>query len=70
MTGFSLPAAMFLSTRVTDMRKSIDGLCGEVHEYLGCEPMDGHLFVFYNRRRDKLKFLFRDRDGYRVMYKR
>lgn len=70
MTGFTLPAAAFLSTRATDMRKSIDGLCGEVREYLGCEPMDGHLFVFYNRCRDKLKFLFWDRDGYWVMYKR
>jgi transposase len=70
MTSFTLPAAVFLSKRATDMRKSIDGLCGEVREYLGCEPMDGHLFVFYNRCRDKLKFLFWDRDGYWVMYKR
>ncbi|MGB7568586.1 MAG: IS66 family insertion sequence element accessory protein TnpB [Chitinivibrionales bacterium] len=70
MSGFTLPASVFLSTRVTDMRKSIDGLCGEVHDYLGCEPMDGNLFVFYNRRRDKLKLLFWDRDGYWVLYKR
>lgn len=52
------------------MRKSIDGLCGEVHDYLGCASMDGSLFVFYNRRRDKLKLLFWDRDGYWVLYKR
>lgn len=52
------------------MRKSIDGLCGEVHNYLGRDPMDGSLFVFYNRRRDKLKLLFWDRDGYWILYKR
>jgi transposase len=70
MSGFALPALVFLSTRVTDMRKSIDGLCGEVSNYLGFEPMDGSLFVFYNSRRDKLKLLFWDRDGYWVLYKR
>ena len=67
MSGFTLPASVFLSTRVTDMRKSIDGLCGEVHNYLGWESMDRSLFVFYNRRRDNL---FWDRDGYWVLYKR
>ena len=70
MSSFTLPASVFLSTRITDMRKSIDGLCGEVHDYLGCKPMDGNLFVFYNRRRDKLKLLFWGRDGYWVLYKR
>jgi transposase len=52
------------------MRKSIDGLCGEVRDYLGCNPMDGTLFVFYNRRRDKIKLLLWDRDGYWVFFKR
>jgi transposase len=52
------------------MRKAIDGLCGEVHNYLGCDSVDGSLFVFYNRRRDKLKLLFWDHDGYWVLYKR
>lgn len=70
MIGLTLPSLMFLSTRATDMRKSIDGLCGEVHNYLGCDSVDGSLFVFYNRRRDKLKLLFWDRDGYWVLYKR
>lgn len=52
------------------MRKSIDGLCGEVRDYLGCDPMNGGLFVFYNRRRDKIKLLLWDRDGYWVFFKR
>lgn len=52
------------------MRKSIDGLCGEAQDYVGHNPVDGSLFVFYNRRRDKLKMLWWDRDGYWVWYKR
>jgi transposase len=70
MIGLTLPASIFLSTRATDMRKSIDGLCGEARDYLGCDTMNGTLFVFYNRGRDKVKLLFWDRDGYWVLYKR
>lgn len=70
MIGLTLPSRMFLSARATDMRKSIDGLCGEVQDYLGCDSLDGSLFIFYNRRRDKLKLLFWERDGYWVLYKR
>lgn len=70
MIGLTLPTTIFLSARVTDMRKSIDGLCGEVNNFLGGNPLDGSLFVFYNRSRDKLKLLFWDRDGYWVLYKR
>lgn len=70
MLGLTLPATVYLSTKPTDMRKSIDGLCGEVADYLGGQPTDGSLFAFYNRRRDKLKMLWWDRDGYWVLYKR
>lgn len=68
--SFSIPAAIFFCARPTDMRKSIDGLSGEVSQYLGKDSVDGSLFVFYNRRRDKLKILWWDRDGYWVFYKR
>jgi transposase len=70
MIGITLPACMFLSTRPADMRKSIDGLSGEVQDYLGRDPAEGSLFVFFNRRRDKLKMLWWDRDGFAVLYKR
>lgn len=70
MYGITIPSAIFLSTRPTDMRKSIDGLCGETQDYLGHNPVDGSLFVFFNRRRDKLKMLWWDRDGYWVLYRR
>lgn len=70
MIGLSIPSSIFLSARACDMRKSIDGLCGEVRDYLGCNPMDATLFVFYNRRRDKIKLLLWDRDGYWTFFKR
>jgi transposase len=66
MIGLSFPSSIFLSARACDLRKSIDGLCGEVRDYLGCNPMDGTLFVFYNRRRDKIKLLLWQADGYWV----
>lgn len=67
-----LPAAVriFLCTTPTDMRKSFDGLIGLVREYLGQDPLSGHLFLFLNRRRDRVKLLFWDRDGLVIWYKR
>ena len=52
------------------MRKSIDGLCGEVHNFLEAVSTSGALFVFFNQARDKIKLLFWDSDGYWVLYKR
>jgi transposase len=70
LAGLSAPKAIYLSTRICDMRKSIDGLCGEVGDFLRRDPVDGSLFVFCNRRRDKLKMLWWDGDGYWLFYKR
>lgn len=69
-SGLEGPSAIYLSTRSTDMRKSIDGLSGEVQDYLCRNPVDGSLFVFLNRRRDKIKMLWWERDGFWVFYKR
>jgi transposase len=67
-----LPAAVriFVCTRPTDMRKSFDGLLGLVHEFLGQDPLSGHLFLFLNRRRDRIKILLWERDGLVIWYKR
>jgi transposase len=67
-----LPAAVrvYLHTKPTDMRKSFDGLLGLIHEFLGQDPLSGHLFLFFNRRRDRAKILFWDRDGLVIWYKR
>jgi transposase len=61
---------IFLSTQVTDMRKSIDGLCLVVQEVLVQNPGDGALFVFCNRGRDKMKLLHYDGTGFCLFYKR
>ena len=67
-----LPAAVrvFLCTKPTDMRKGFDGLQGMVREFLGQDPLSGHLFLFLNRRRDRIKLLWWDRDGLVIWYKR
>ena len=67
-----LPAAVrvFLCTRPTDMRKGFDGLQGLVREFLEQDPLSGHLFLFLNRRRDRIKLLWWDRDGLVIWYKR
>lgn len=52
------------------MRRSIDGLAALVRERLCLEPLSGHLFLFRNRRGDRLKVLVWDRSGYWVLYKR
>src|SRR5512142_286946 len=61
---------VFLCTRPTDMRKSFDGLSGLVQECFGQDLLTGHLFLFLNRRRDRLKILYFDRDGLAIWYKR
>lgn len=52
------------------MRKSFDGLAGLVRGALGREPSDGSYFLFVNRRRDRIKVLYWDRDGLALWYKR
>jgi transposase len=67
-----LPSAVriFLCTRSTDLRKSFDGLSGLVQECFDQELLTGHLFLFLNRRRDRIKILHFDRDGLVIWYKR
>ena len=67
----SLPSSVsiFLYTEPTDMRKSFDGLSGIVRSALGADPTDGSLFLFVNRRRDRLKILHFDGTGYWLYYK-
>lgn len=61
---------IFVCTKPADMRKGFDGLSGMVQEFLGQDPLSGHLFLFFNKRRDRVKILFWDRDGLLIVYKR
>jgi transposase len=61
---------VYVATTATDMRRSFDGLMGLVRDFLGGDPLSGHLFVFRNRAGDRLKVLWWDRDGLAIFYKR
>jgi transposase len=65
-----LRVRVFLCTSPTDMRKGFDTLAVLVRDGLGYDPLSGHLFLFVGRRRDRLKLLYWDRDGYALWYKR
>lgn len=54
---------IFVCLDPTDMRKGFDGLVAVTRERLEEDPFSGHLFVFFNRRRDRVKGLFWDRSG-------
>lgn len=65
-----LRVRVYLCTSTTDMRKGFDTLAVLVRDGLGYDPLSGHLFLFVGRRRDRLKILYWDRDGYALWYKR
>ena len=70
MLSLPLPVRIFLCTQPADMRKGFDGLAQMVREFLGADPLSGHLFVFHSRRGDRVKLLWWDEDGYAIWYKR
>ena len=59
-----------MATQATDMRKSFTGLAGCTRTIFEQDPMNGHLFVFFNRRRTMMKALFWDRNGYALLAKK
>ena len=61
---------VFVATAAVDMRKSFDGLAGLVRNSFSCDPLDGSLYVFLSRRRDYVKILSFDGDGFWVWSKR
>ena len=70
MLNIPSTVSIFLYTRATDMRKGFDGLSGIVREAFDADPLDGSLFLFVNRRRDRLKILHFDGTGFWLYYKR
>ena len=68
----SLPSScrIYICRQPADMRRSFDGLAQMTRDFLGADPLSGHLFVFVNKRRDRLKLLYWDKDGLAIWYKR
>jgi len=68
----SLPPSVriFVAGDATDLRKSFDALSVLVKDVVGQDPFLGHLFAFFNRRRDRVKLLVWDRTGVWLFYQR
>ena len=68
MWSFSNPVRVFLARTPCDMRKSFHGLVSLAESVLKKDPLSGHLFVFINRRRDRIKLLYWGGTGFCIWY--
>lgn len=68
----TLPCSVriYVAADPVDLRRGFDGLAATTRSIIGANPMSGHVFCFVNRRRNRVKFLFWDRSGYVLVYKR
>jgi len=70
MLSLSASTRIYIALGATDMRKGFDGLCGLVIEHLKQDPLCGALYLFINKRRDRMKVLYWDGDGLAIWYRR
>ena len=70
MIGLTSHHHYYLYTDVCDMRKGFDGLSGLVSQEMRRSPMDGSVYMFINRRKDRMKLLVWESGGYMLYYKR
>jgi transposase len=70
MFGVGAATRVYLAAGATDLRKSFEGLYGLVRDHLLCDPLSGHVFLFTNAQRNRLKLLFYDGSGLWVCAKR
>jgi transposase len=68
----TLPSSVriYVAAESVDLRRGFDGLAATTRSVIGADPMSGHVFVFLNRRRNRVKLLVWDRTGYLLVYKR
>jgi len=69
MLSFSEEVKIFVYTEITDMRKGFVGLSGIVREEFKADPTDGNLFIFINKRRDRMKLLHFSAGGFWLYYR-
>ena len=69
MLNLSSDLKIFAHTGAVDMRKGFNGLSGIVRSEFQSDPTDGSLFIFINRRRDRMKLLHFDGGGYWLYYR-
>ena len=70
MLNFPPAVRIWLGTAPVDLRRSFDGLAEQVRQHLHNDPLSGHVFVFRNKRGDRIKLLYWDEDGFVIVYKR
>ncbi len=70
MLNFPAAVRIWLAAAPVDLRKSFDTLAEHVRQHLLGEPLSGHVFVFRNKRGDRVKLLYWDEDGFVIVYKR
>src|ERR1700688_3152350 len=70
MLSFPPAVRIWLGSRPVDLRRSFDGLAELVRQHLQQDPLSGHVFVFRNKRADRIKLLYWDEDGFVIVYKR
>ena len=70
MFTFPPSVEVYMAVEAMDMRKGFDSLAAAAKEVMCQDPLSGHLFVFFNRGRSRVKVLFFDRSGYCLYYKR
>ena len=70
MLNLPTQARIYLCATPVDLRKGFDGLSGLVESVFERNVLDGHLFLFLNKRGDRIKALWWDHDGLIIWYKR
>ena len=70
MIGLTPHHSYYFFSEYADMRKGFDGLSGLVMKFMERDPADGNVYIFVNRRRDRMKMLVWEQSGFTLYYKR